>query len=127
MEGFKEILQAFIASDAGLATQGLLLVAFADFVTGTFAALRDKTFSADALAAWVRKHIAGRVGPIGFLLVIAYFGGPAGMLFAAGAIAAGAAYVTETVASVWGNVSPPKESDVKDTSAAAKLNPVPTD
>jgi len=127
MEGFKEILAAFIASEAGLALQGLLVVAFADFVTGSFAAIRDGTFTWSAIAAWVRRHVAGRVGPIGFLLTIAYFGGPAGFVFAVGAIAAGAAYVTETVASVWGNLSPPKESDVKDTSTAAALNPIPTD
>jgi hypothetical protein len=127
MEGFKEILQAFVASEAGIALQGLVLVAFADFVTGAFAAFRDGTFAWDAVAAWVRKHLGGRVGPIGCLLVIAYFGGPAGIVFGAGAIAAGAAYVTETVASVWGNINPPKAADKKDTSAAAALNPIPTD
>jgi hypothetical protein len=127
MEGFKEILQAFLASEAGTALQGLLVVAFADFVTGAFAAYRDGTFAWSAIAAWVRKHIGGRVGPIGFLLVLAYFGGPTAIVFAAGAIAAGAAYVTETVASIWGNVNPPKAADVKDTTAAAKINPVPTD
>lgn len=127
MEGFKELLQAFLSSEAGTALQGLLVVAFADFITGTFAALRDGTFALEAIAAWVRKHVAGRVGPIGFLLVLAYFGGPTGIVFAAGAITAGAAYVTETVASVWGNISPPKAADVKDVSAAAALNPIPQD
>lgn len=120
-------LQAFLNSGAGLALQGLLVAAFGDFATGTLAALRDGTFSADALAAWVRKHIAGRVAPIGVLLYLSFYGGPAGVVFAAGAAAAAASYVTETVASVWGNLAPPKAADIKDTSEAAALNPVPED
>ena len=127
MEDFKAILQAFIASEAGIAVQGLVVVAFADFVTGVFAAYRDGTFSADAMGAWIRKHIGGRVGPTAFLLVLSYFGGPAGIVFLAGAVATGATYVAETVASIWGNVNPPKAADKKDTSAAAKLNPIPED
>lgn len=122
-----EWLQAFIASEAGMALQGLVLVAFADFVTGVFAAVRDGTFAMDAVAAWVRKHLAGRVFPIGTLLLLAYFGGDAGKLFLAGAAAAAAAYVAETVASVWGNLNPPKAADVKDVTAAAALNPIPED
>lgn len=122
-----DALREFLNSEAGLAVQGLLVVAFADFVTGTFAALRDGTFAVDAIAAWIRKHIAGRVAPIGTLLVLGYFGGSAGQVFLAGALVAGAAYVTETAGSIIGNISPPKESDVKDNSAAAALNPVPED
>ena len=122
-----EALREFVASEAGVAVQGLLVVAFLDFVTGAFAAFRDGTFATDALAAWVRKHIAGRVAPIATLLVVGYFAGEVGKVFMAGAIAASAAYVLETAASIWGNVNPPKASDVKDTTAAAALNPVPED
>lgn len=123
-----EWLQAFAASEAGTALQGLLIVAFADFATGTFAAIRDDTFAMEAVAAWVRKHIAGRVGPIGTLLLLAYFaGGTASTLFLVGAVAAGAAYIAETMASIWGNLNPPKAADVKDNTAAAALNPVPQD
>jgi hypothetical protein len=117
----------FLNSDAGKALAGLLIVAFLDFVTGTFAALRDGTFALDALAAFVRKHILGRVAPIGTLLVVGYFGGDTGQLFLAGAIASGAAYVAETAASIWGNVNPPKEADIKAETVAAELNPVPED
>jgi hypothetical protein len=117
----------FLDSQAGLALKGLLIVAFLDFVTGTFAALRDGTFAMDAIAAFVRKHILGRVIPIGTLLVVGYYGGDAASVFMAGAIAAAAAYVTETGASIFGNLVPPKASDVKDTSAAAVLNPIPQD
>ena len=122
-----DALHEFLNSEAGLGLQGLGILAFLDFATGTFAALRDGTFSADALAAFVRKHLLGRVFPIGTMLVIGYFGGAAGQLVLGGAIAAAAAYVAETASSVLGNISPPKESDVKDTSAAAALNPVPED
>jgi hypothetical protein len=120
-------LAAFLDSDAGLALKGLLIVSFLDFATGTFAALRDGTFALDAIAAFVRKHILGRVAPIGLLLTVGYFGGAAGQLFLAGAVASAAAYVAETVASVWGNVVPPKASAEKtETEAAAvALNPVP--
>jgi hypothetical protein len=117
----------FLSSDAGLALKGLLVVSFLDFATGSFAALRDGTFALDAIGAFIRKHILGRVLPIATLLVAGYFGGETGTLFLAGAVAASAAYVAETAASIWGNVSPPKASDVKDISAAAALNPVPTD
>lgn len=121
-------LQLFLASEAGTAMQGLIVVALADFVTGTLAAIRDGTFTMDALAAWVRKHLAGRVFPIGFLLFLSYAGGPtAGPLFLVGAGAAAAAYVAESVASVFGNLVPPKAGDVKDNSAAARLNPIPTE
>jgi hypothetical protein len=115
----------FLNSDAGLALKGLLIVSFLDFATGSFAALRDGTFALDALAAFVRKHILGRVAPIGTLLVVGYFGGEAGQLFLAGAIAAGAAYVAETAASIWGNVSPPSPTVVAEANPNAIVNPVP--
>jgi hypothetical protein len=120
-------LIAFLNSDAGTALKGLLIVSFLDFATGTLAALRDGTFALDAIAAFVRKHILGRVAPIGLLLVVGYFGGQAGQLFLAGAIAAGAAYVAETAASVWGNVNPPKASAVEVTDPATLVNPIPTE
>jgi len=120
-------LREFIASEAGLAVQGLLVVAFVDFVTGTFAALRDGTFAIDAVGAWIRKHIAGRVAPIGTLLVVGYFGGAAGQVVIAGALVAAAAYVTETAGSILGNSTPPAPSDAKAETAAASVNPVPTE
>lgn len=105
-------LTAFLSSEAGLAVQGLLVVSFVDFATGVFASVRDNTFAVDALAAFVRKHILGRVAPITMLLVVGYFGGAAGQVFMGAAIAAAAAYVTETAGSVIGNLSPPKAGDV---------------
>jgi hypothetical protein len=121
-------LEAFIASQAGTALLAMVGVAFADFATGAFAALRDGTFALDAIAAFLRKHIWGRVAPIGTLLVLGYFGGDTvGQLFMASALAAGAAYAAETASSILGNLNPPKESDVKEDTAAAELNPVPTE
>lgn len=120
-----DALTTFLNSDAGLALKGLLIVSFLDFATGAFAALRDGTFAADALAAFVRKHILGRVAPIGTMLVVGYYGGETGTLFLAGAIAAGAAYVAETAASIWGNVNPPSPTVVAEANPAAIVNPVP--
>lgn len=120
-------LREFIASQAGTALLAMVAVAFADLITGVFAALRDGTFTPDALAAFLRKHIWGRVAPIGTLLVLGYFGGDTvGQLFMASALAAGTAYVVETAASIVGNVNPPKASDVL-ASPATEVNPVPTD
>lgn len=123
-----DIIRTFLDSQAGVALLAMLGVAFADFLTGSFAALRDGTFALDALAAFIRKHIWGRVAPIGMLLVLGYFGGGTiGQLFMASALAAAAAYAAETAASILGNISPPKESDLKDTMIAAEINPVPQD
>lgn len=123
-----EALQEFIASQAGTALLAMVGVAFADFLTGAFAALRDGTFALDAIAAFLRKHIWGRVAPIGTLLVLGYFGGDTvGQLFMASAVAAGTAYAAETASSILGNLNPPKESDVKADTAASLANPVPTE
>jgi hypothetical protein len=118
-------LEAFLASEAGLALKGAVIAAFADFATGTFAAIKDETFSADAIAAFLRKHILGRVAPLGTLLALGYFGGAAGAVFLPFAIAGLGLYAAETIASVKGNLNPPKASGVKDNTAAAALNPVP--
>lgn len=119
-------LQEFLNSAAGTALIAMVGVAFADFLTGSFAALRDGTFALDSLAAFLRKHIWGRVAPIGTLLALGYFGGETiGQLFLASGVAAAAAYAAETAASILGNLNPPKESDVKDNTAAAALNPIP--
>lgn len=119
-------LETFLNSEAGLALKGAVIAAFADFATGSFAALKDGTFSLDALAAFLRKHLVGRVFPLATLLGLGYFGGPAGQIFVPFAIAGLTAYAAETISSVKGNFLPPKPSDVKDDSLAAETNPVPT-
>ncbi len=124
-------LQEFLDSPAGVALIAMVGAAFADFATGTFAALRDGTFSVDALAAFLRKHIWGRVAPIGTLLAIGYFGGDTiGQLFLASGVASAVAYAAETASSVLGNLNPPKASDVEAAApptTAELLNPVPTE
>jgi hypothetical protein len=99
----KELFDAFFASPSGMALYALLAVAFLDFALGVFAALRDGTLKLDELAAFVRSHLAGRVLPIALLLVVGYAADQVA-LTAAG-LAAGAAYVAETVGSIassWG-------------------------
>lgn len=120
-------LQDFLNSTAGTALIAMVGVAFADFLTGSFAALRDGTFQLDALAAFLRKHIWGRVAPIGLLLGLGYFGGDTiGQLFLASGVAAAVAYSAETAASILSNLNPPADADVGE-SAAAKINPVPVE
>lgn len=122
----RDTLNEFLQSQAGTLLIAMVAVAFVDFATGVLAALRDGTFALGAIAAFVRKHLLGRVFPIGILLVTGYFGGELiGQLFAASALAAAAAYVAETASSVLGNLNPPKESDIKEETTAAILNPVP--
>lgn len=127
---FTDALRTFIESQAGQLLIALVLVAFADFATGTFAALRDGTFALSVVAAFVRKHIWGRVAPIALLLVLGYWGGAlVGQLFMAAALAAATAYCAETAASILGNLNPPKQADLKNLvpTDATVLNPVPTD
>ena len=121
------LLGQFLASPAGLALKGALIVAFADFATGTFAALKDGTFAMDALAAFLRKHILGRVAPLATLLLLGYFGGSAGEFFLPFAIAGLGAYTLETAASIKGNFLPPRATTVAEASPAAIANPVPTE
>ena len=97
------MIRAFFESPEAPILWGVLVLAMADFALGTLAALRDGTFRLDAVAAFLRKHVAGRVGPIVALLALGYFGAqPA--LTAIGAAAA-AAYTLETIGSIresWG-------------------------
>jgi hypothetical protein len=118
------MLQSFLDSPAGTALIAMVGVAFADFLTGSFAALRDGTFQLDAIAAFLRKHIAGRVAPIGTLLALGYFGGGAiGQLFLASAIAAAVAYSAETASSILGNLNPSRLT----APPGEAVNPTPTE
>jgi hypothetical protein len=123
MEGFS--LSAFLNDPAGLAVKGALVAAFLDFAFGVFAAFRDGTFALDSLAAFVRKHLLGRVLPVSLLAIVAYVTGDAAM--AAAAIGALGAYTIETLASIYGSIKPPAPSAVEAKSPAATVNPVPAD
>lgn len=120
-----DTISTFLADPIGLAVKGALVAAFLDFAFGVFAALRDGTFALDSLAAFVRKHLLGRVFPVGVLAVTAYVTGDAAM--AAAAIAALAAYTVETLASIYGSIKPPAPSVTAESKTAEAVNPVPTD
>lgn len=117
------MLTDFIGSTAGLAVKGALIAAFLDFAFGVFAAFRDGTFAIDAIAAFVRKHLAGRVFPLSLLAFAAYFTGDPIMTGAAGAGLT--AYAAETLGSVYGSIRPPAPSE--EVNAATAVNPIPQD
>lgn len=112
----------FMASTAGLAVKGALIAAFLDFAFGVFAAFKDGTFALDALAAFVRKHLLGRVFPVSLLAGIGYLSGDQVMIAAAAASLT--AYAAETLASIYGSIRPPAASDAVSDST---VNPIPTD
>jgi len=110
------MLEEFIASPGGIAVKAALIAAFLDFAFGVFFAVRDGSFALDALAAWLRKHLVGRVFPISLLAFAGYYSGDGMMIGAAGA--ALAAYVAETTGSIYSSIS---------TTAGANEKPVPED
>jgi len=125
MDGFS--LTDFLNSTAGLAVKGALVAAFLDFAFGVYAAFRDGSFALDSLAAFVRKHLLGRVLPSATLAVAAYVtDDPVMTAAAAGALTA---YAAETLASIYGSIRPPAAADVQSTveNAAAASNPIPQD
>jgi hypothetical protein len=111
-------IQDFLASPAGLAIKAALAAAFLDFAFGVFAAARDGTFALDAIAAFLRKHIVGRVLPVSVLAVVGYVTEDQVMI--AAAAAALTAYAAETLASIYGSIQ-----DVR--SPATTSNPIPPD
>ena len=90
-------------SPAGLAIKGALVAAFLDFAFGVFAAVRDGTFALDAVAAFLRKHLVGRVLPASVLAIAAHSTGDPAML--AAAAAALTAYAAETLASIYSSLT----------------------
>lgn len=104
-----EAINAFFQSAAGQAALGVLIVGVVDLVLGISAAVRDGTFDPTSIAAWLRKHVAGRIFPIWVLLFVGHF--TSGVQFAdiplllSAGIGAAGLYVVETVAgivAVWG-------------------------
>ena len=92
-------LHAFLDSPAGWAVKGAMVAAFLDFAVGLFAALRDDKLALDAIAAFLRKHMLGRVLPSTLIVVAAYATADASLMGAA--IVALTAYATETMASIY--------------------------
>jgi hypothetical protein len=106
------MLTEFFDQPTGQAVLAVGLLAVADFALGVFAAVRDNVFTWDAIAAWLRKTLTGRVLPIFGVLLVGYAVG--GMTFADGiggivspgtiitgiGLAAAASYVLEVIASM---------------------------
>lgn len=114
-----------INSPAGVAIKGALVAAFLDFAFGVFAAAKDGSFALDALAAFVRKHLLGRVFPVSLLSIIGYYSGDVAMIAAAGVSLT--AYTAETLASIYGSIRPPAPSEVREVDAEVDVNPIPAD
>jgi hypothetical protein len=68
-------IQQFFDTPAGTAVVILFALAVLDFALGTFAAIRDNVFQLDAVGAWLRKHIAGRVLPTTAVLLVGHMTG----------------------------------------------------
>lgn len=117
-----EFLSDFLNSEAGLALKGVLLLAFVDFAFGIFAAFRDGTFRLDSVGAFIRKHLMGRVFPIGTALALGYWSGE--MLLTIPGLAAAAIYVAETAGSIKTSLVPPGGDEVEVNEA---VNPIPQD
>lgn len=118
-------ISELLTSPAGLAIKGALIAAFLDFAFGVFAAVRDGTFAVDALAAFLRKHIVGRVLPVSLLAVAGHYSGQIEMQ--AAAVLALTAYTAETLGSIYGSIRPPAASATKEALPAETVNPIPQD
>lgn len=113
---FPETITAFFDSQSGQLAMWVLVLPVLDFVLGIAAAVRDNTFTLDTVAAFLRKHIMGRMVPVWLLLFVGYLTEswlvpvvdvPA--ISAIGVAAAGL-YVAETVGSIlrsWGPTTGP--------------------
>jgi len=112
-----DAIREFYGSPAGQAAVAVLVVGIADLVLGILAAFRDNVFSIEAVAAWLRSTLSGRILPIWVLLFVGYFaqgiqvaGIP--LLLAAG-IGAGGLFVTETVGTIVKQWGPTKQAQTK--------------
>lgn len=120
---------AFVASPSGYGIVAVLVCSFLVLIFGVSAAMRDGTFEWGLVAAWVRKHLWGRVIPIVAALFVGYLTGMvAGSgetltqvvylgLTGAGIVGAGL-YVAETLGAI---------RDALGVQAGAQALPKPTD
>ena len=127
---FTAAIEAFFASDTGRYAALVLILPLTDWVLGVLAAIRDGTFTLDSLAAFLRKHIAGRVLPIWVLMFLGYVTQSLVIpvvewpVFASLGTAAALAYIAETIGSIlrsWGPTEGPALL-TRDT-----VQPTPTD
>jgi hypothetical protein len=97
------MLLDFLESTGGIAVKAALVAAFLDFAFGVFAAVRDGTFAVDAVAAFLRKHLMGRVLPVSLLAWVGYISGDQIMIAAAAASLT--AYAAETIGSIYNSLT----------------------
>ncbi len=112
-----QAITSFFSTPGGTAVVVLFLLAVLDFLLGTFAAIRDNVFQLDAIGAWIRKHLAGRVLPITVVLVVGHLAGglsvettadiitPGTILTGIG-VGAAAVYVAEVIGSLRESLTP---------------------
>ncbi len=93
------MIAEFLGSPAGIAMKVTLALAFADAAAGIWRAKLDNVLALDAIGAFIRKHLMGRVLPIALLLIAGWLSADV-TINAAGA-AALMAYTGETVASLY--------------------------
>lgn len=66
------VIREFFQTPAGAAVVALFALAGLNFLLGTFAAIRDGVFQLEAIGAWLRKDIAGKVLPATAVLLIGH-------------------------------------------------------
>jgi hypothetical protein len=127
---FEATITGFFETQAGQLALWVVVAPVLDFVLSIAAAVRDGTFQLDAIAAFLRKHVAGRIVPIWLLLFVGYLTDewlvpvvdvPA--LTAVGIAAAGI-YVAETIGSIFRSWGPQTGAALLQRDAA---QPVPKD
>lgn len=111
---FVDAIRAFFDSTAGNLALWVVVIPVVDFVLSVAAAIRDDTFQLDAVAAFLRKHIMGRVVPIWILLFLGYVTEDVSLpviefaVLETLGIAAATLYLAETIGSIlrsWGPTS----------------------
>lgn len=100
----------FLGTPGGIAVQAALVAAFLDFFVGVWRAYQDEQLALDAIGAFIRKHLLGRVFPLTLLVVAGYLTGA--VQLNAAAAAALTVYYGETIASVWASISLPGSSRI---------------
>lgn len=115
---FVDSLREFFDSDTGRYAALVLVLPLVDWVLGALAAVRDGTFQLDSVAAFIRKHVAGRVLPIWLLMFLGYFTSNITLpgvdlpVFSTFGTVLAVAYIVETIGSIlrsWGPVAAPGE------------------
>jgi hypothetical protein len=115
---FEDSIVAFFNTDTGRYAGLVLLLPLVDWVLGVLAAARDGTFQLDSVAAFIRKHILGRVFPIWLLMFVGYvtqslvIPGVDWPLFSTFGTGLALIYIAETIGSImrsWGPLAAPGE------------------